>query len=65
MFETIVTLSRARLAASSYPGVHGDPHTLYHYGQCLKSLRKLVGEGETDIEDATPFAILALICIEV
>jgi len=65
MFETIVTLSRARIATSTYVGVHRDHHTLYHYGQCLKRLRKLVGEGETDIEDATPFAILALIGIEV
>jgi hypothetical protein len=65
MFETIVTLSRVRLALSSCPSGQLDSQTLYHYGQSLARLRKLVSDGETDIDDATPFAILALICVEV
>lgn len=65
MFETIVTLSRARLALSSFPSGGLDHLTMYHYGQSLEKLRKLVDDGETDLEDATLFAMLALICVEV
>ncbi|KAK5061233.1 hypothetical protein LTR84_007775 [Exophiala bonariae] len=64
MFETIVTLSRARLALNNFPQGQVDHLTMYHYGQCLGKLRKLVDDGESDLEDATLFAILALICVE-
>lgn len=65
MFETIVTLSRARLALNNLPNGQMDHLTMYHYGQSLERLRNLVDEGESDLEDATLFAILALICVEV
>jgi Fungal specific transcription factor domain len=75
LFESIVSLSQINLTAnrtpdrddisSTFEGKQPDRDALFHYGEALGKLRKLLSDKDAPMEDAVLFAIATLMGIDV